>query len=105
MQDLLAIGDRVSEVAVLGENYRDVDGLYRKVADAAGPEVETKPWNELDTYLGSMLAVMDGFVVIWIVVMLIYLLGDVLRIFSGDFQAGQMEGMQATQMMYLAWPP
>ena len=40
-------------------------------------------------------------VVIWIVVMLIYLLGDVLRIFSGDFQAGQMEGMQATQMMYL----
>lgn len=38
---------------------------------------------------------------LWIVVMLIYLLGDVLRIFSGDFVAGEIEGMQVTQGMYL----
>lgn len=34
--------------------------------------------------------------------MLIYLLGDVVRIFSGDFTAGQMgEGVKGTQWMYL----
>ena len=38
-----------------------------------GPEVEVLPWNELDTYLGSMLAVMDGFVVVWIVVVFLAL--------------------------------
>jgi hypothetical protein len=37
----------------------------------------------------------------WIAVMLTYLLGDVIRIFSGDFTAGEMEGQKATQMMYL----
>ena len=38
---------------------------------------------------------------LWIVLMLTYLLGDVMRIFSGDFQAGQVEGMQVSQGMYL----
>ena len=38
---------------------------------------------------------------IWVAVMLIYLLGDVLRIFSGDFKAGEMGGMQVSQVMYL----
>ena len=33
--------------------------------------------------------------------MLTYLLGDVLRIFSGDFIAGELDGMQATQGLYL----
>ncbi len=38
---------------------------------------------------------------LWIVLMLTYLLGDVLRIFSGDFKAGEIGGMQVTQAMYL----
>jgi hypothetical protein len=38
---------------------------------------------------------------LWVALMLAYLLGDVLRIFSGDFQAGAIEGMQVTQGMYL----
>ena len=38
---------------------------------------------------------------IWIALMLTYLLGDVLRIFSGDFKAGEVGGMQASQLMYL----
>jgi hypothetical protein len=37
----------------------------------------------------------------WAALMLIYLLGDVLRIFSGDFQAGQVGDMEASQGMYL----
>jgi hypothetical protein len=38
---------------------------------------------------------------LWIAVMLTYLLGDVLRIFSGDFEAGKIEGMKVTQAMWL----
>ena len=38
---------------------------------------------------------------IWVSLMLTYLLGDVLRIFSGDFNAGQVGGMQVSQGMYL----
>ena len=37
----------------------------------------------------------------WVAVMLTYLLGDVIRIFSGDFKAGELSGMQASQGMYL----
>lgn len=38
---------------------------------------------------------------IWVSLMLTYLLGDVLRIFSGDFNSGQIGGLQASQGMYL----
>jgi hypothetical protein len=39
---------------------------------------------------------------LWIALMFTYLLGDVLRIFSGDFVAGQMGGKPATQAMWFA---
>jgi len=38
---------------------------------------------------------------LWVSLMLTYLLGDVLRIFSGDFVAGEIEGMQISRGMYL----
>jgi hypothetical protein len=38
---------------------------------------------------------------IWIALMLTYLLGDVLRIYSGDFTAGKIGGVQITQKMGL----
>ena len=38
---------------------------------------------------------------VWIALMLTYLLGDVLRIFSGDFSAGEIGGMTVSQGMYL----
>lgn len=38
---------------------------------------------------------------LWVALMLTYFLGDVLRIFSGDFQGGEIGGMQASQVMYL----
>jgi len=38
---------------------------------------------------------------IWVALMLTYLLGDVLRIFAGDFSAGAIEEMQISQGMYL----
>ena len=38
----------------------------------------------------------------WVALMLTYLLGDVLRIFAGDFQPGEISGMQGTQTIWLA---
>jgi hypothetical protein len=38
---------------------------------------------------------------IWICLMLTYLLGDVLRIFSGDFKAGEIGGKPVSQTMWL----
>jgi len=38
---------------------------------------------------------------VWIALMLTYLLGDVLRIFSGDFQRGEIQGMQMGQKAWL----
>jgi hypothetical protein len=38
---------------------------------------------------------------LWAVLMFTYLLGDVLRIFSGDFNGGEINGMQVSPAMYL----
>jgi hypothetical protein len=38
---------------------------------------------------------------LWVSLMLTYLLGDVLRIFSGDFVSGEMSGMQISQELML----
>lgn len=39
---------------------------------------------------------------LWVALMLTYLLGDVLRIFAGDFTAGEIDGVRATQWMWVA---
>jgi len=38
---------------------------------------------------------------LWVALMLTYLLGDVLRIFAGDFEAGKIMGTEPNQMMWL----
>ena len=38
---------------------------------------------------------------VWVATMLVYLLGDVLRIFAGDFTPGEMEGMVVSGSMFL----
>ena len=38
---------------------------------------------------------------IWVALMLTYLLGDVLRIYAGDFEAGRVRGRQLTQTMLM----
>jgi ABC-type lipoprotein release transport system permease subunit len=68
VQSLLNIKDQVSEVAITGQDYRNVDHLYQLVKNAAGENDRVQPWTELDTYLGLMLGVMDGFVLVWIIV-------------------------------------
>jgi hypothetical protein len=38
---------------------------------------------------------------VWAALMLTYLLGDVLRVFSGDFTAGELGGLQISQELML----
>jgi hypothetical protein len=38
---------------------------------------------------------------IWIALMLTYLLGDIIRIFAGDFKPGEIEGKKITQPMLM----
>jgi hypothetical protein len=37
----------------------------------------------------------------WVSLMLTYLLGDVMRLFAGDFTPGEIRGVQATQAMWM----
>ena len=73
LQSMLGIGDQVSEIAVLGNDYRDVDALHQRLSAAAGDEAEVLPWSELAPHLSSMLGVMDGFVLVWIVIVFLAL--------------------------------
>jgi len=73
VQSLLNLDGEVSEVAISGNDYRDVGDLYQLVKAAAGESTEVKPWTELDTYLGLMLGVMDGFILVWVIVIFLAL--------------------------------
>jgi ABC-type lipoprotein release transport system permease subunit len=67
------MGDRISETAILGKNYRNVTKLTEIISSAAPAGYEVLPWQKLDSYLGSMLQVMDGFVLVWIIVVFLAL--------------------------------
>ena len=73
VQNMLRIGDQVTEIVVLGENYRDVEGEYAQVVELVDNDVVVQRWPEIDTYLGTMLKVMDGFVLVWVVVIFLAL--------------------------------
>ena len=72
IQAMLGIGTDVSEVAVLGHDYRSPGTLATNIQDAA-PGLEVLSWLELDPYLSTMMKVMDGFVLVWMVVIFLAL--------------------------------
>ena len=61
---MLKMGSGVSEISLLGPDYRNLEALAADVRMAAG-KADTRTWLELDTYMASMLDVMDGVIVIW----------------------------------------
>ena len=72
-QKMLRIGDSVSEVVFLGSDYRNVEPIFQKVSAAVDDSVKVSRWTEVDTYLGTMLGVMDGFMLIWVIVIFLAL--------------------------------
>jgi ABC-type lipoprotein release transport system permease subunit len=73
VQSLLNMHQDISEIAIRGHDYRDVDALLAAVRQTAAADTEVLPWMELDPYLGMMLDVMDGFVLVWIIVIFLAL--------------------------------
>ena len=72
-QKMLDMGEQVSEVAATGDDYRAVQSWYPRILKAAGEELEVLPWTALDTFLSSMLAVQDGFALVFMVVVFLAL--------------------------------
>jgi ABC-type lipoprotein release transport system permease subunit len=74
-QEYLGIGDSVSEAVAFGDDFRDVTAV-RAAVDAvidADSGAVVNNWPELDRYLGTTLAAMDGFVLIWVIVIFLAL--------------------------------
>jgi ABC-type lipoprotein release transport system permease subunit len=67
-QKLLNVGQQVSEIAILGHDYRDISGLETLVRSSAPADWDIKTWQQLDPMQATMLKVMDGFVLVWIIV-------------------------------------
>ena len=73
VQELLGVGNRVTSIVVLGDDYRNVEPVYEKVRALVDGGVTVSRWTELDSYLGTMLRVMDGFVLVWVIVIFLAL--------------------------------
>ena len=73
LQKMLKLGQQVSEVAITGDNFRVVEDWWQGIADAAGPDLETLPWMQLDGYLESMMEMQTSINVIIMVVIFLAL--------------------------------
>ncbi|PLW82180.1 ABC transporter permease [Kineobactrum sediminis] len=71
-QQMLRVGESVSEIEVQGPDFREVDWFYQAIARLK-PDLDVSPWYERDTYLGTMLRLMDGVVLVWIIVIFLAL--------------------------------
>jgi ABC-type lipoprotein release transport system permease subunit len=72
VQAMLGVGTDVSEIAILGHDYRTPEALAARVRVAAS-DFEVLSWLDLDPYLGTMMRVMDGFVLVWMIVIFLAL--------------------------------
>ena len=73
VQSMLGMGTGVSEIAILGFDYRDPDEITSSIRPVAPDGSEVLSWMELDPYLGTMMRVMNGFVLVWMVVIFLAL--------------------------------
>jgi ABC-type lipoprotein release transport system permease subunit len=73
LQELLGLEREITEVAVTAADYRAVDAWLPALQVSAGGELEVLGWTELHTFLGTMLAVQEGFVLVFMVVVFLVL--------------------------------
>ncbi len=73
IQTMLGMGSNVSEIAILGHDYRTPESLTLSIHDVIPADQEVLSWLELDPYLSTMMRVMDGFVLVWMVVIFLAL--------------------------------
>ncbi len=68
VQQMLRIGEQASEIAIIGDDYRDAERLAADVAVAAGGELQVEPWMELDPMLQTMMGLLDAFILVFVVI-------------------------------------
>lgn len=73
LQSMLKMGELVSEVAILGADYRDVQPIVAAIKPHVPDDQTFRDWHQLDTLLSSYLGMMDGFVLVWIVIIFLAL--------------------------------
>lgn len=73
VRKMLNLGPGVSEISLLGHDYRKLDTLKKKTQSAAMENADVKTWAEQDPYMGTMLNVMDGFILIWFTIIFLAL--------------------------------
>jgi ABC-type lipoprotein release transport system permease subunit len=66
LQSMLGAEQSLSELAILGTDYRELSPWYEKLQQSVGDELELLRWTELDPYLGSMLRAQDGMILIFV---------------------------------------
>jgi ABC-type lipoprotein release transport system permease subunit len=71
-QTLLHVDNELSELEIQGNDLRQTDAIFQQLARRL-PQLDVAPWYKLDTYLGTMLSVMDGFILVWIIVVFLAL--------------------------------
>jgi len=72
-QKMLGIEGGTSEVVFVGDDYRNVDPVYESVVALVDKTVVVNRWYDVNTYLGTIMNVMDGFVLVWVVVIFLAL--------------------------------
>jgi ABC-type lipoprotein release transport system permease subunit len=73
LQRLLRIDGRVSQIIIMGDDYRDLDGLYQRLLAVLPGDLQARAWYQIDRYLAAMYNMMDGFVLVWIVIIFLAL--------------------------------
>ncbi len=73
LQNLLHIEGRVSQIILVDEDYRDLGILYQRIKQATPATLDTRAWYEIDTYLAAMFNMMDGFVLVWVIIIFLAL--------------------------------
>jgi len=73
IQTMLGVGTDISEIAVIGQQYQSPEMLTEKIRSVLPAELEALSWLQLDPYLATMMRVMNGFVLVWMVVIFLAL--------------------------------
>jgi len=73
LQKLLNIDGLVSQIVIVGDDFRDLEDLYQNLRQATPQAFEIRAWYEIDGYLESMLKMMDGFVLVWVIIIFLAL--------------------------------
>lgn len=104
LQELLQMGDEVSELAITAGDWQAVEQWYPRLAEAAGRELQALPWRKLDPYLAGILDVQGNMnIVIMVVIFLALSFGLVNTLVMALFERVREIGLMMALGMRPAW--